>query len=181
MSQKQSFVENVKRRTFDTSTSEQNILNRNKKNNTSTSTTLTLHTPLQSRTADVSLDILNRVGKTVTITANTDIKNRGGFYCELCNVELKDSNSYLDHINGKKHQSLLGMSMKAERATLTQVQEKFELLKRKDEQKEESKLDIDVILENDEDSDNDEPKKKKSKKKKNKQQGIMLLLKYLFM
>jgi U4/U6.U5 tri-snRNP component SNU23 len=34
---------------------------------------------------------------------------------------VKDSANFLDHINGKKHQRALGMSMRVERATLDQV------------------------------------------------------------
>ncbi|KAJ1911467.1 U4/U6.U5 snRNP associated protein, partial [Tieghemiomyces parasiticus] len=44
-----------------------------------------------------------------------------GFYCKVCDCVLKDNVAYLDHINGKKHQRALGMSMKVERSTLEQV------------------------------------------------------------
>ena len=33
------------------------------------------------------------------------------FYCELCKCALKDSTAWFDHINGKKHNRLKGMSM----------------------------------------------------------------------
>ena len=38
---------------------------------------------------------------------------------------MKDSLTYLDHINGKKHQRNLGMSMRIERSSLDQVSRKL--------------------------------------------------------
>merc|ERR1712130_139057 len=42
---------------------------------------------------------------------------------------------FLDHINGKKHQRNLGMSMRVERSTLDQVKERFAKNKAKLEEK----------------------------------------------
>ena len=50
---------------------------------------------------------------------------QGGWYCPDCDVVLRDSGAYLDHINGKKHQRVLGMNMRVERSTLPQVQAKL--------------------------------------------------------
>lgn len=52
---------------------------------------------------------------------------------------VKDSINFLDHINGKKHQRNLGMSMKIERSSLDQVRERFSLNKKKVEQKSKEK------------------------------------------
>jgi U4/U6.U5 tri-snRNP component SNU23 len=44
---------------------------------------------------------------------------------------LKDSMAYLDHINGKKQQKALGMSMVVERSSVEQVKNAFVNAKRK--------------------------------------------------
>ena len=52
---------------------------------------------------------------------------QAAFYCSVCDVKLNDSNSYLDHINGKMHNRALGMSMRVERSTVEQVSEVLSL------------------------------------------------------
>jgi U4/U6.U5 tri-snRNP component SNU23 len=54
-----------------------------------------------------------------------------GYWCEVCQCLQKDSVSYLDHINGKKHQRALGFSMRVERVGVDKVKERLEALKRK--------------------------------------------------
>ena len=46
---------------------------------------------------------------------------QAGYYCEVCDVTLQDSITWLDHINGQKHQRNMGMSMRVECSTLEQV------------------------------------------------------------
>ena len=48
-----------------------------------------------------------------------------GWHCKVCDCFLKDSHTYLDHINGKKHQRNLGYSMKVEKSTADQVKERL--------------------------------------------------------
>jgi U4/U6.U5 tri-snRNP component SNU23 len=48
---------------------------------------------------------------------------------------VKDSINFLDHINGKKHQRNLGMSMKIERSSLDDVKARFAKNKAKLEEK----------------------------------------------
>ena len=42
---------------------------------------------------------------------------QAGYYCSVCDCILRDSQSYLDHINGKWHNRALGTSMRVERST----------------------------------------------------------------
>lgn len=89
--------------------------------------------PLQHR--DYEVDLESRLGKTQIVTQVAPLSQQAGYYCNVCECVVKDSANYLDHINGKKHQRALGMSMRVKRSTLSEVQERFELLKRKaDEQ-----------------------------------------------
>ena len=44
-----------------------------------------------------------------------------GWHCRVCDCFLKDSLTYLDHINGRKHQRYLGFSMRVEKSTTEEV------------------------------------------------------------
>ena len=43
------------------------------------------------------------------------VKSGVGWHCKVCDCFLKDSLTYLDHINGRKHQKNLGFSMRVQR------------------------------------------------------------------
>lgn len=74
------------------------------------------------------------------------ILNKSSFVLLVCDCVVKDSINFLDHINGKKHQRNLGMSMKVERSSLDQVKERFTVNKKSMESVSRRKIQMQDLL-----------------------------------
>jgi U4/U6.U5 tri-snRNP component SNU23 len=117
--------------------------------------------PLKARTKPIDLE--SNLGKTTVISGNTPLHQQGGFYCSICECVVKDSANFLDHVNGKKHQRMLGMSMRVERSTLEQVRARLQAHKRKMEEAKE--LNIEERLKKLKEDEEEKKRLKKEKKK----------------
>ncbi|KAK9766102.1 U4/U6.U5 snRNP associated protein [Basidiobolus ranarum] len=120
---------------------------------------------LQAREDKVNFD--SGVGKIKVVQAVAGVASKQpGFYCEVCDCVVKDSANYLDHINGRKHQSNLGMSMKVERSSLDQIKAKLASLKKKDEKPKEYNFEERVEAARKQEEESKQRKREKKKEKK---------------
>ncbi|KAE8776701.1 zinc finger matrin-type protein 2 [Hordeum vulgare] len=126
--------------------------------------------PLKHR--DYEVDLESRLGKTQLVLSLSTFW-QAGYYCSVCECVVKDSANYLDHINGKKHQRALGMSMRVERASLEQVQKRFEALKKRKDPASFSEQDLDerIWKQQQEEEEKKRQRREKKKEKKKEQAG----------
>ncbi|RHZ89280.1 hypothetical protein Glove_16g197 [Diversispora epigaea] len=122
---------------------------------------------LKARTEKVVLDA--NLNKTQVVVSTSVASKQPGFYCKECDCVVKDSVNYLDHINGKKHQRNLGMSMKVERSSLDQIKMKLANMKKKKEEGPQV-YDFDAQIEKYQKKE-EEDKKRKKERKKTKKKG----------
>merc|ERR1712039_1130701 len=88
--------------------------------------------------------------------------------CSVCECLLKDSSTYLEHVNGRRHNRNLGMNMKVEKIGVDRVREKLKAMSKKPEVIEQE--DITERLKTLEEQ-AEEKKRKKKEKNKNKKPG----------
>jgi U4/U6.U5 tri-snRNP component SNU23 len=137
---------------------------------------------LQARKRKIT-EIDNRVGTSVSLSVeeatgskkeaiklSDGVKSTGvGFHCTVCDCFLKDSMTYLDHINGRKHQRKLGFTMRVERSTESDVLNKLESLKRqhaKNDSTVQGELNFDVLVR---EKDEAEERRKEERQRKRKE------------
>mmetsp|Transcript_9946 Transcript_9946/g.12532 ORF Transcript_9946/g.12532 Transcript_9946/m.12532 type:complete len:291 (-) Transcript_9946:108-980(-) len=121
---------------------------------------------LKARTTKVDLE--SKVGKSEIINPEEAAKSSiqitdgvtptggggVGWYCKVCDCYLKDSLTYLDHINGRKHQRALGYSMRTEKSTTEEVSNRLQtLIQAKKKKEEEEQKELTMLKEKDDDGD----------------------------
>lgn len=79
---------------------------------------------------DYQIDLAAKLNKTQVVSLAMPLNQQAGYFCSVCDCVLRDSQSYLDHINGKYHNRALGMSMNVERSTTEQVRSRLEEVKK---------------------------------------------------
>ncbi|KAG5525429.1 hypothetical protein RHGRI_031926 [Rhododendron griersonianum] len=139
--------------------------------------------PLKHR--DYEVDLNSRLGKTQVsfsvcpvlrvycLIAVEQSLVQAGYFCSVCECVVKDSANFLDHINGKKHQRALGMSMRVERSSLEQVQERFERLKKRKDAEPFTEKDLDErILKQQQEEEERKRQRRERKKEKKKEKAV---------
>jgi U4/U6.U5 tri-snRNP component SNU23 len=111
---------------------------------------------LKSRRGKVDID--TKIGTTELVSAEAAatsstaaedgigsgvVKTGIGWHCKVCDCFLKDSLTYLDHINGRKHQRKLGFSMRVERTSKDSLLNKLSQLTKRKEVEEKRSAEVD--------------------------------------
>jgi len=119
---------------------------------------------LQQRKHDMDLE--KNLGKSQVVTAHTIKPMQGGYWCSVCECLLKDSSTYLEHVNGRRHNRNLGMNMKVEKIGLDRIKDKLKSLRKEPEAV--NAIDIAERIAALEQEQVDKKQRKKDKKRKNK-------------
>ncbi|KAK4626886.1 U4/U6.U5 small nuclear ribonucleoprotein component snu23 [Fulvia fulva] len=125
------------------------------------------------------LNVAEQVGKTTLVVAGAGQGKRGksaGFYCEACDLTFKDNLQWVEHLNSKQHLLATGKSGEVRRATLEEVQERFEYLKRKrEEEKAREVVDLGTRIEvakEQEEREREEKRQKRNAKRRKTKDGM---------
>merc|ERR1719198_1816314 len=79
------------------------------------------------------MNLEKNLGKSSTVTQHTIKPMQGGYWCSVCECLLKDSSTYLEHVNGRRHNRNLGMNMKVEKVGVDRVREKLKAMRKEPE------------------------------------------------
>ncbi|KXL48329.1 hypothetical protein M433DRAFT_491048 [Acidomyces richmondensis BFW] len=124
------------------------------------------------------LNVAEQVGKVQMVVATAGQGKRGksaGFYCDACDLTFKDNLQFVEHLNSKQHLINTGESGEVKRATLEEVKERFEYLKRKkDEEKAREVIDLSTRIElakEQEEQEREERRRKRNEKRRKTKDG----------
>ncbi|KAK4569414.1 U4/U6.U5 snRNP associated protein [Recurvomyces mirabilis] len=125
------------------------------------------------------LNVAEKVGKTQIIVAGAGQGKRGksaGFYCEACDLTYKDNLQFVEHLNSRQHLVATGESGEVRRATLGEVKDRFEYLKRKrEEEKAREVVDLGSRIEvarDQEEREREEKRRKRNEKRRKTKDGL---------
>lgn len=125
------------------------------------------------------LNVADQVGKTQLVPAGAGQGKRGkgaGFYCDACDLTFKDNLQFVEHLNSKQHLVNTGESGEVQRATLEEVKERFEWLKRKrDDEKAKDAVDLSTRIEvakEQEEREREEKRQKRNEKRRKTKDGM---------
>ena len=125
------------------------------------------------------LDVSAQIGKTMLVPAGSAIGKRGkgaGFYCDACDLTFKDNLQFVEHLNSKQHLVATGQTGEVKRATLEDVKERLDYLKRKrDEEKERETVDLTTrldIAKDTEEAERAERRRKRNEKRRKTKDGM---------
>ena len=112
------------------------------------------------------------------VPAGSAIGKRGkgaGFYCDACDLTFKDNLQFVEHLNSKQHLVATGQTGEVKRATLEDVKERLEYLKRKrDEEKTRDTIDLTTRLDvarDQEEAERAERRRKRNEKRRKTKDG----------
>lgn len=125
------------------------------------------------------LNVADQVGKTQLVAAGAGQGKRGksaGFYCDACDLTFKDNLQFVEHLNSKQHLVATGESGEVRKATLDEVKERFEYLKRKrDEEKAKEVVDLSTriqVAKEQEEKEREEKRRKRNEKRRKTKDGM---------
>ncbi|KAK3706641.1 U4/U6.U5 snRNP associated protein [Vermiconidia calcicola] len=125
------------------------------------------------------LNVADQVGKTQLVPAGATQGKRGkgaGFYCDACDLTYKDNLQFVEHLNSKQHLVNTGESGEVRRATLDEVKERFDYLKRKRaDEKAREVVDLSARIEvakEQEEKEREEKRRKRNEKRRKTKDGM---------